>query len=596
MTVPIRHISFMIAALASALPGGAVGQTSWLAWDEMQVAEEVYLAVSAEGGRLSGALMDLELPGHRAAELFAPGFEAAGLGEPGQPAPHPDLPARLGVTTWSWPAGEAGLLDPALSAFAWLEAASVKPVRGEFLDPERRTWRAETRFSMRGRAIEGGVLAVSGEALVDWRRFDPSEGGAPAWRIVRWQSLGATAVRRDGPLLREALADLLPDPVALAHARRSRHEEHVEALLADPRTFERPIPSFDPVSHDRHPAVAVVDVDDDGWDDLYLLARWGPNRLYRNRGDGTFEEVAGRYGLDVADHCTAALFADLDNDGDPDLFLGRSLERSLLLMREGDRYVDRTDRLAEPAPMLVASLAAADVDGDGLLDLHVSTYARKSGLLDPTLAPDPQEERALWPDRHPVLADVGPANVLLRNLGGGRFERWGAGTRIFRHTYQGSFSDYDRDGDPDLYLANDYAPNNLLRNRGDGTFEDVTGTTGTADVGFGMGAAWSDVDGDGDFDLYVSNMFSKAGARVTGALDELDPRFAKMARGNTLFRNDGASFAVVSGREPPAAPVEETGWSWGGLFADLDSDGWPDLVVPNGYFTAPAAHELPVDI
>jgi hypothetical protein len=153
----------------------------------------------------------------------------------------------------------------------------------------------------------------------------------------------------------------------------------------------------------------------------------------------------------------------------------------------------------------------------------------------------------------------------------------------------------DGDGDPDLYLANDFAPNRLLVNRGDGTFA-PSPDEGAIDQGFGMGASFGDIDGDGDPDLYVSNMYSKAGERVLRALPDVDPRYASMARGNSLLRNDGGRFTRISGRTPDTAQVEASGWSWSGLLRDLDADGRLDVAVLNGYFTPPRRHALPVDI
>ena len=120
------------------------------------------------------------------------------------------------------------------------------------------------------------------------------------------------------------------------------------------------------------------------------------------------------------------------------------------------------------------------------------------------------------PEFNLVINAPGPPNALLQNVGAGKFEivEMPPALRVFRNSFHASWADYDEDGDPDLYISNDYAPNNLLRNEGQGTFVDATEATGTADVGFGMGVSWGDYDHDGRQDLYVSNMYSKAGQRL----------------------------------------------------------------------------------
>jgi hypothetical protein len=182
----------------------------------------------------------------------------------------------------------------------------------------------------------------------------------------------------------------------------------------------------------------------------------------------------------------------------------------------------------------------------------------------------------------------GPRNVLLKNVGGLFEEVSDPAATPWVNTYQATWADVDDDRDPDLYLANDFAPNRLLRNDS-GRFVDVTQESGTADLGFSMGASFSDFDGDGRLDLYVSNMESNAGQRLMDAIPGVDPRYRKMAAGNSLLRNiDGQRFERVAGGE-------RAGWSWGGHFVDIDLDGREDLHVPAGYYTAPEAVALPVD-
>ena len=581
----------------------------WQAARQSTVSEEVYLLLSERLRGLNRSLQNLKLPDEKAQTLFAPNIEVLDLLDSPVETVETNLPSHLGVHSIRWPLrttdehrkrAELDLWQPMLQQFAWFETASFKIEKGSLFEQAGTIYRAQMHFTARGHVLDGAIVVLRGDIQVDWRYTENGESDKKnAWLIERWQTLSLEGYKVQKRLFREVLRDIVADANLFERAQRSIHEEYVTAYLKNFGQFKLPTPAFDPVSHDRHPGVAVVDIDNDGWDDLYVMARWGKNMLFRNRGDGTFEEVAERFGLDIEDHTSSAVFADFDNDGDPDVFLGRTLARSLLLMNENGHFVDRSgwgDRLL---PMLVSSVAAADYDRDGLLDLYISTYALKIGAgADSTLSqPNSEHQTQMWASHHPIYNAWGPANVLLHNQGAARFKRVeNSGLEVYRHTYQGTWGDYDKDGDPDLYVVNDYAVNNLFRNDGSGNFEDVTAETGTADVGFGMGATWGDYDNDGREDLYVSNMFSKAGKRVTHQIPGLDVRFAKMARGNTLFRNLDDRFESVSGLSPPQLLVEKTGWSWGSQFADVDNDGWQDLIVLNGSYTAPASVALPVDM
>jgi hypothetical protein len=199
------------------------------------------------------------------------------------------------------------------------------------------------------------------------------------------------------------------------------------------------------------------------------------------------------------------------------------------------------------------------------------------------------------PQLNIYTAMPGPPNVMLKNLGGGRFKDFTkeTGLGVFRNTYQATWADFNGDGNPDVYLANDFGPDNLFRNDGNGKFTDISAEAGAEDPGFGMGASWGDYDNDGKLDLYVSNMYSKAGRRVTSQLDYINPLFAQMAQGNSLYRNTGGRFEKVSGLQAPALMVGKAGWSWGSQFADVDNDGYLDIYALSGYYTSPFETGLP---
>jgi hypothetical protein len=164
-----------------------------------------------------------------------------------------------------------------------------------------------------------------------------------------------------------------------------------------------------------------------------------------------------------------------------------------------------------------------------------------------------------------------------------------------RWSYAAAWDDFDKDGDLDLYVSNDFGRNNLYRND-NGRFRDVAAAAGVEDIASGMSVSWGDYDGDGWSDLYVSNMFSAAGSRITfqeqfkgNASSETRTQYQRLARGNTLFRNLGdGTFEDVG----VAAGVTMGRWSWGSLFVDINNDGMQDIIVGNGYVTGDDSGDL----
>ena len=573
----------------------------------MVASEEAIRQVTLEIRRLNHSVLNLKLPDESTRGLFGAFVEVLDLVSVELATRGPLGTVRLAsvgdVGTGRHVSREELVLwRPLLDDVEYFEHAKFYVIRG-LLDESGRL-ETEVGFEALARVAEDRIW-LRGELTVTWAT-GPSleEGGPPTWSIVGWRSEELKSMSVDRPLFAEVLDHTL-EPEALLAARRSIHEELVLEYLLDQDAFESPTPFFHIPSTDRHPGVAVTDLDQDGFDDVYVMAQWGRNQFFRNRGDGTFEEIAGQIGLDLADHTSSALFADFDNDGDLDVFLGRTLVPSVYMVNEGGRFVDRSAELIDgPLPALVSSVSAVDYDGDGLLDLYLSTYAagmRVPSQMQMAYLPG-MDGLELWQFRlsdenHVMTNRFGPPNVLLRNQGGGRFARVeNTALKLFKNTYQATWADYDNDGDMDVYVVSDFAPNNLYRNDGAGGFTDVTDETGTADIGFGMGASWGDFDEDGLLDLYVTNMHSKAGLRITAQMNEIDPKFGRMARGNSLFRNNTAGFEHVSSLERPGLLVEAAGWGWGSQFVDLDNDSDLDLYALSGYYTAPSAVELPIDI
>ncbi len=586
-------------------------------WQEMEAVEQAIRDLEPTLRELSSALMDLQLPTPELRERFGDPVQVVDLAA-AAPRPldrlstlgahHEGLPVQAGPEARA--AAELSLWRPLLERVAYFERAKLKLKDGRFAADDPRSFIGRVVLDAVARLHDDRLAWVRGHLELGFER-QSGEGEDPVHRIVAFTTHDLDLLAADRRAFAEQLDHVLETPQALEAARRSVHEELIVELKGDPTVRDRH-PHFEAPSVDRHPGVAVVDLDADGFDDFYVLVRQGRNLFFRNRGDGSFEEIGETLGLALPGNSSSAIFADFDNDSDADLYVGRTLERSVLLRNDGGRFVDVSDTLPEQArPYLVSSVAAADYDGDGLLDLYVSTYAQQMVVQDyfserppdqtriaAFVAPD-QLER-LWAElragRHKVADLAGPPNVLLRNVGGGRFERDVAAeaVSVYSNTYQSTFADYDDDGDPDLYLASDFGPNHLFRNDG-GRFVDVSGVTDAKDVGFGMGASFGDYDNDGRQDLYVTNMYSSAGTRITARLPGL-ALYQKLARGNTLLRNQPDGFVTVSGNAPPAMMVERAGWSWGGQLVDLDNDRFLDVVALSGHFTAPRKFELPVDV
>ena len=340
-----------------------------------------------------------------------------------------------------------------------------------------------------------------------------------------------------------------------------------------------------------HPGIAIADVNGDQLEDLYVCQEQGlPNRLFLQQQDGTALEVSHEWGCDWLQASRSALFVDLDNDGDQDL-LTNFLGGVVIASNEGNKF---TVRRVLPTGDDMVALAAADFDNDGDVDVYTTSYYADKQLSERQSAGLPASGNAfVYHD-----ANVGGKNRLLRNDING--EDWsfiditqpsGLDANNTRFSFAASWEDYDNDGDQDLYVANDYGRDNLYRNDS-GTFKDIAADVGAEDAASGMSVSWSDYDHDGRMDVYISNMWSAAGNRIAfqpefkkNAPPEVKQRLQRFARGNTLLKNETDShFEDVSKQ----AGVEMGRWAWGSLFADINNDGWDDILIANGFITKDA--------
>jgi len=319
---------------------------------------------------------------------------------------------------------------------------------------------------------------------------------------------------------------------------------------------------------------AVLDYDNDGLLDIYLVNSGpapvlsdvpdgtprAPNRLYRNRGDGTFEDVSKAAGVEGHGFGTAAAAGDYDNDGYTDLLVVNFGSLILYHNERDGTFMDVTVKAGVHSSQAGISATFLDIDKDGWLDLFVANYLK----YDPAIRVPPGTQ-APYP---PPLAYEAEFNLLYRNLGNGTFEDVSepSGIRIPNHRAMSVAPlDFDLDGDQDLYVSNDGTPNLLLVNDGQGHFQDQALQKGVGFNQFGeaagsMGATVGDCDGNGLPDLFVTR-FGNASLYVASPGGFFEDRAQSAGILDTSSRYTG----------------------WGGNFLDVDNDGDLDLFIVNGH-------------
>ena len=353
-------------------------------------------------------------------------------------------------------------------------------------------------------------------------------------------------------------------------------------------TFHHQGPTFDarlahimPQVASMGAAVAVADFNRDGWADFYVTnsAEGSQNRLYLNRGDGTFTDVGGSLGVaDVNRPGTGvsmgAVWGDYDNDGYEDLFLYKYGRPELFHNDQGHGFTPVGERAGLPGWINANSAVWLDYDGDGWLDLFVAGYWSEDvdlwHLKTTRIMPESFE-----------YANNGGRKYLFRNRGDGTFEEVSAkvGIASRRWTLATAAGDLMGTGRPDLFLANDYGISHLYANRGGTQFVEVGGPTGVGRAPkSGMNAAFGDVFNDGRLSIYKTNI-SEPGVLVQ-ANDLWVP--SKQPGPPTA----GVERLVQYEDLASSLGVDLGGWSWGAQFGDLNNDGHLDLYAVNGYVSA----------
>ena len=327
--------------------------------------------------------------------------------------------------------------------------------------------------------------------------------------------------------------------------------------------------------------VAVLDFDQDGNEDLFV-GDGVRSILYRNDGQGHFTDVTEKAGLAKSATegipATGLAAGDVDGDGFPDLFVTNAFGPARLFHNRGDGTFEETTAASGiRVPENMRSAAFADVDGDGDLDLFVGvTGDYYTQMPDPAFdANDGRQNFLYLNDGHGHFTDATKA--------------WGL-EGMTRWTLSTLFQDYDQDGHEDLMATNDFGLKNLYHNENGKRFVDVAKKTGTQARAYGMSGTWADFDGDGRPDLYTTGtdtqwyFLHEYPSIPVGLAGRLFLPFAiqwceDMASGNTLLlQRPDHTFENATAR----SGAQKAGWNWSSVAADLDDDGWPDIYATNG--------------
>lgn len=347
---------------------------------------------------------------------------------------------------------------------------------------------------------------------------------------------------------------------------------------------------------DMGSGIALGDIDGDGWTDVFLVniahsldpsvpvstGAAGRCALYRNRGDGSFEDVSHAAHADLEIMGMAAAFLDTDSDGDLDLLV-TSYGGLALLRNNGLGHFEDVTRIAGLADRVGfwTGIAIGDYDRDGAIDVYVCGYVRWS---DEVGAADMMAKQFGIDIPARINPSVFPPerNLLFHNRGDGTFEELGESLGVANPTgrsLSATFADLNGDGWPDIYVANDVSDNAFFVNRGDGTFVDMAAQALVADYRGAMGLAVGDFDGDLDLDFEVTHWIGQENALY---VNFCKPPDAEHPLGTPLFMDSADRYGLGS------TTLDKVGWAT--RFFDYDNDGWLDLFVVNGS-TIPTAQD-----
>jgi hypothetical protein len=392
------------------------------------------------------------------------------------------------------------------------------------------------------------------------------------------------------------------------------------------------------VARNRHyvngSGVAVGDVTGNGRPDIYLARLNGPNALYANRGGFQFENIADSAGVALPDQfSTGATLADLTGDGTLDLLVTTMGGPNRAFANDGGgRFTEITDRVGLEAGRGSTTMALADIDGDGDLDLFVGNYKDRS--IKDEYPPDVRafervvvqengtyrikdqfqgEYRLRRKGNQLARIEVAEPNRLYINEGDGHFRRASFTDGRFRHadgtplqeapkdwTLMVRFQDVNGDGAPDLYVCNDFiSPDRFWINDGSGHFRAIDSTAVRKTSNATMSVAFTDLQRDGHLDFFLADMMPRtyeAQKQQIGLRDPLPPEIGAIetrpqVKRNTLFLNRGDGTYAEIGE---LGGVKASGWTWSSQFTDVDLDGYDDLLLTTGHAYNPLHAETQV--
>lgn len=408
------------------------------------------------------------------------------------------------------------------------------------------------------------------------------------WKVVKDELIEGVRVAGHG----DSFRDVAPASVGIDF-------KHTRDPKLDGDKFSARM-KFDIIEHGSG-GVSTADYDDDDRPDIFF-PDGVRSRLYRNvstpgAGGVKFEDVTSAAGLDGIDQANAGIFADVDNDGDQDLFVARYLAPNKFYINNGDgTFTDRSREMGLDVSTTTTTAVFLDYDLDGYVDLYIGAYGDAVNDIP----------------RLPFFAQNAKPNRLFHNEHGQRFRDVTdvSGTGDTGWALAVASADYDRDGYPDIAVANDFGRKCLFHNNGDGTFTDAAKQAGVLDFSGGMGVTFGDFDGDGYPDIYTSNINSNQRwfgedmtvsqyvrnvARTKWLLldageykkfyDLVGPNWTEIGtmigEGNSLFRNNrDGTFTELKDSH-----TNRAGWSWGVAFFDMDNDTDLDIYAANGWIT-----------